>query len=63
MLTASPLGTPTNTRYGDLSTKFGIMAKRHRVVSSKAYPYIAKIEPGVRAITIDNNYRTHRQCL
>ena len=62
MLTASPLGIPTNTRYGDLSTKFGIMAKRRRVVSSKTYPYIAEIVPGVRAIIVDQNYRTHRQC-
>ena len=63
MLRVPPLGTPTNTRYGDLSIKFGIMAKRHRVVSSKTYPYVAEIVPGVRAILVDKNYRTHRQRL
>ena len=32
MLTASPLGTPTNTHYSNLSIKFGVMVKRHGVL-------------------------------
>ena len=62
MLTASPLGIPTNTRYGDLSIQLGIVVKIHNVVSSKTYPYIAEIVPGVRAILVGKNYRTLRQC-
>ena len=62
MLTASPLGTPTNTRYSNLPIKLGIVVKIHNVASSKTYPYIAEIVPGVRAIIVDKNYRTHGQC-